>query len=83
MREEMLKDTIEFQEELMIQNERLVEIGQKLYFNHNFMERKFVQNTELEIKLNALNEIVSQIGIEAIQDRLMSRIDDELSKAAK
>lgn len=29
------------------------------------------------------NEIVSQIGIEAIQDRLMSRIDDELSKAAK
>jgi hypothetical protein len=61
MREEMLKDTIEFQEELMIQNERLVEIGQKLYFNHNFMERKFVQNTELEIKLNALNEIVSQM----------------------
>jgi hypothetical protein len=33
MREEMLKDTIEFQEELMIQNERIVEIGQKLYFN--------------------------------------------------
>lgn len=33
MREEMLKDTIEFQEELMIQNERLVEIGQKLYYN--------------------------------------------------
>jgi len=29
------------------------------------------------------NEIVSQIGIEAIQDRLMARIDDELSKAAK
>ena len=29
------------------------------------------------------NEIVSQIGIEAIQDRLMVRIDDELSKAAK
>jgi Fe-S cluster assembly protein SufD len=29
------------------------------------------------------NEIVSQIGIEAIQDRLMSRIDDELSRAAK
>jgi Fe-S cluster assembly protein SufD len=29
------------------------------------------------------NEIVSQIGIEAIQNRLMSRIDDELSKAAK
>ena len=29
------------------------------------------------------NEIVSQIGIEAIQDRLMARIDDELSKAVK
>ena len=29
------------------------------------------------------NEIVSQIGIEAIQTRLMDRIDDELSKAAK
>ena len=61
MREEMLKDMIEFQEELMIQNERLVEIGQKLYYNQNFMERKFVQNGELEIKLNALNEIVSQL----------------------
>jgi Fe-S cluster assembly protein SufD len=29
------------------------------------------------------NEIVSQIGIEVIQERLMERIDDELSKAAK
>jgi Fe-S cluster assembly protein SufD len=29
------------------------------------------------------NEIVSQIGIEVIQTRLMDRIDDELSKAAK
>jgi Fe-S cluster assembly protein SufD len=29
------------------------------------------------------NEIVSQIGIEEIQDRLMARIDDELSKAAR
>ena len=29
------------------------------------------------------NEIVSQIGIEEIQDRLMARIDDELSRAAK
>ncbi len=29
------------------------------------------------------NEIVSQIGIESIQERLMNRIDDELSKAAK
>jgi Fe-S cluster assembly protein SufD len=29
------------------------------------------------------NEIVSQIGIEVIQDRLMARIDDELSKAAE
>jgi Fe-S cluster assembly protein SufD len=28
------------------------------------------------------NEIVSQIGIEEIQDRLMARIDEELSKAA-
>jgi hypothetical protein len=33
MREEMLKDTIEFQEELMMQNERIVELGQKLYYN--------------------------------------------------
>jgi Fe-S cluster assembly protein SufD len=29
------------------------------------------------------NEIVSEIGIENIQDRLMNRIDDELSKAGK
>lgn len=29
------------------------------------------------------NEIVSQIGIESIQDRLMSRIDNELEKAAR
>ena len=32
-----------------------------MYFNQNFMERKFIQNTELEVKLNALNEIVSQL----------------------
>ena len=42
MREEMLKDTIEFQEELIVQNQRIVELGQKLYYNQNFMERKFV-----------------------------------------
>jgi Fe-S cluster assembly protein SufD len=29
------------------------------------------------------NEIVSEIGIEEIQDRLMARIDDELAKAGK
>jgi len=29
------------------------------------------------------NEIVSQIGIETIQERLMTRIDDELAKAGK
>ncbi|MEY2814742.1 MAG: hypothetical protein RIS05_490 [Actinomycetota bacterium] len=29
------------------------------------------------------NEIVSQIGIETIQERLMSRIDDELAKAGR
>jgi Fe-S cluster assembly protein SufD len=29
------------------------------------------------------NEIVSEIGVEAIQDRLMNRIDDELAKAGK
>jgi Fe-S cluster assembly protein SufD len=29
------------------------------------------------------NEIISQIGIEPIQERLMARIDDELSKAAQ
>lgn len=29
------------------------------------------------------NEIVSEIGIEEIQDRIMSRIDDELAKAGK
>jgi Fe-S cluster assembly protein SufD len=29
------------------------------------------------------NEIVSEIGIEEIQDRLMNRIDDELAKAGK
>lgn len=42
MREEMLKDNIEFQEELIVQNQRIVELGQKLYYNQNFMERKFV-----------------------------------------
>jgi len=29
------------------------------------------------------NEIVSEIGVEAIQDRIMNRIDDELAKAGK
>jgi Fe-S cluster assembly protein SufD len=29
------------------------------------------------------NEIVSEIGIEEIQNRLMDRIDNELAKAAK
>ena len=33
-------------------------MGQKLYYNQTFMDRKFKQNSELEIKLNALNEIV-------------------------
>jgi hypothetical protein len=36
-------------------------MGQKLYYNQTFMDRKFKQNTELEIKLNALNEIVQQM----------------------
>jgi Fe-S cluster assembly protein SufD len=29
------------------------------------------------------NEIVSEIGIAEIQERIMTRIDDELSKAGK
>jgi Fe-S cluster assembly protein SufD len=29
------------------------------------------------------NEIVTEIGIDAIQDRLMERIDGELAKAGK
>jgi Fe-S cluster assembly protein SufD len=29
------------------------------------------------------NEIISEIGIEDIQERLMNRIDDELAKAGR
>jgi predicted mannosyl-3-phosphoglycerate phosphatase (HAD superfamily) len=61
MREDMLKDMMEFQEELMIQNERIVELGQKLYYNQNFMERKFTQSAELDVRISALNQIVQSV----------------------
>lgn len=48
---ELMEQVQEFHNEITIQNERIMELGQKIYSTHLFTERKFKSNEELDVRV--------------------------------
>ncbi len=49
-----------FNEDIIVQNERICELGQQLYNNRDFLERKFTQNAEFDVKIRTANGLITE-----------------------
>lgn len=70
VKEDMLQHVREFQEEIIVQNERLQELGQQIYSNRLHTERKFIENADFDIKIRTNQTIMFDI-----QSQLMTLSD--------
>lgn len=66
LKEDMLQHVREFQEEIMIQNERIQELGQQIYSNRLHTERKFIENADFDIKIRTNQSIMYEIQSQLI-----------------
>ncbi len=60
MREESKKAIAEVNEEIVVQNERIVELGLQIYSTKLYTERKFLQNAELDVRIRSCNELIKK-----------------------
>jgi hypothetical protein len=61
VKEEMLQHVREFQEEIVVQNERIMELGHQIYSNRLHTERKFIENADLDIKIRTNAQIMMEM----------------------
>lgn len=61
VKEELLETMREFQEEIIVQNERIMELGHQIYSNRLHTERKFIENAEFDIKIRTNTGIILEV----------------------
>jgi len=66
VRDQLKKDVNEeirkMNEDLVVQNERIVELGLQIYSTKLYTDRKFLQNAELDVRIRSANELVKEVG---------------------
>lgn len=58
LKEEMVHLQRDLYEEIIVQNERIVELGQQIYSSKLFTERKFSENADLDIRIRTNTELI-------------------------
>ena len=71
---DMIEEIRKMNEELVIQNERIVELGLQIYSTKLYTDRKFLQNAELDVRIRSANEMLKEVT---------TRIDKVKSKLRK
>lgn len=74
LKKDMIEDIKQVNEEIVIQNERIVELGLQIYSTKLYTDRKFLQNAELDVRIRSANEMLKDLG---------SRLDKLKSKVKK
>ena len=59
---EMAEEVRQMNEEVVVQNERIVELGHQIYSTKLFTERKFLQNAELDVRIRSANELFKDVS---------------------
>ena len=59
-------------EELVVQNERMQELGQQLYANKLFTERKYAENGELDVRIRTNLAFIKEL--EEKQEKIKTRV---------
>ena len=71
---EVIAQMSTFHEEIIIQNERIMEIGIQIYNTRNFTERKFIENAEFDVRIRTANNQISET-----QERI-TKLKDKIKK---
>lgn len=71
---EMVEEIKQMNEEVIVQNERIIELGHQVYATNLFTERKFLQNADLDVRIRSANELFKEVS---------SRLDKLKSKVRK
>jgi chromosome segregation ATPase len=69
---EMAEEIRQMNEEVIVQNERIVELGHQIYSTKLFTERKFLQNADLDVRIRSANELFKEVSCRL--DNLKSKV---------
>ena len=72
LKRDMIDDMKDLHEEMVVQNERIVELGLQIYSTKLYTDRKFLQNAELDVRIRSANELVKDVGtrLDKLKDKL-------------
>lgn len=60
LKTEIQSHIFNFNEEIIMQNERISELGVQIYNNKNFTERKFVENADFDVRIRTATGLITE-----------------------